>query len=32
VANSTLMMLREKLIKTGTKVMRHARDVTFQMA
>ncbi len=28
----TLLMLREKLIKIGAKVVRHGRSVTFQLA
>ena len=28
----TLTTLREKLIKIGAKVVRHAKDVTFQLA
>ena len=30
--NVELTMLREKLLKIGTKVVHHGRDVTFQMA
>jgi predicted translin family RNA/ssDNA-binding protein len=32
VCHWTLMMLREKLIKIGAKVVRHSRQVVFQMA
>ena len=28
----TLLTLREKLIKIGTKVVRHGRNITFQLA
>ncbi len=28
----TLLTLREKLIKIGTKVVRHGRYITFQLA
>jgi hypothetical protein len=32
VRHWTLTMLREKLIKIGAKIVRHARQVIFQMA
>jgi hypothetical protein len=32
VRHSSLRTLREKLIKIGAKIVRHARYVTFQMA
>jgi len=32
VEHWSLMTLREKLVKIGTKIVRHGRYVTFQMA